>query len=278
MSEVILYPTANGDDGMWNAAAFYATGWDTIVGYDSDSGLINSFFRFPVAVIPKGVTIDSAILTLKAQSSHSSGTVNVKVYANDIDDAVAPTDIATAQALTNTTAYGQWDNLGAWTAESTYNSPDLKAVIQEIIDRDEWASGNALMLFVRNNASTGHRDARTYNYGSGYATLTINYHLVEPLIIEVPVASLTLTPQNPSILPIFMGAPAALALTALAPSYVAGINVPSAGLTLSAYAPTLRFDRSIAVPVASLTLTPKNPSYKWNLLPADLPFVQVIYK
>ena len=172
-----FHPTASCDDGQWSPYAFYNTGYSNVAGYDSQTGLINLFCRFPAVDIPKGAIIDSAIFTLTSNSNRSSGTVNVKIYANGTDDAVAPTNVATAQALVNTSAYGQWNNLGSWAAGSTYNSTDLKSVIQEVIDRGGVVGKNALMLIVRNNGSNNFRDARAYGYyvayGSGLETLTV---------------------------------------------------------------------------------------------------------
>jgi hypothetical protein len=44
-----------------------------------------------------------------------------------------------------------WDNtssptLGSWTLKSSYTSPELKTIIQEIVNDTNWTSGNALAI------------------------------------------------------------------------------------------------------------------------------------
>ena len=122
----------------------------------------------------------------------------------------------------------------------------------------------------------------TANFGASAFTYTVPSGFnsgiyTGPVIVEIPAASLSLAAHNPSILPIFMEA-AGLTLTVPAPSYVAGIGVPAAGLALSAHAPTILLSRTIAVPVGALILTPRNPSYTWELPASSRPAVQAIYK
>jgi len=55
----------------------------------------------------------------------------------------------------------------AFTALSTYDSPEIKAVLQKIIDRPGWASGNALMVLLR--------DIKYSTYGTTRRACSIDY-------------------------------------------------------------------------------------------------------
>jgi hypothetical protein len=78
-----------------------------------------------------------------------------------------------------------WDAVDAWTAETTYDTPDLTSIVQDIIDRSGWSSGNALMVLVRTaGTSSGTRTAYdTAGSASKSALLTITY---EPAVQAAP--------------------------------------------------------------------------------------------
>jgi len=77
-------------------------------------------------------------------------TVNSRISAEDVDDAAtfsSDSSAFDARWAARTTARVDWDNIGAWTLNTDYNSPDIKTVIQEIVDRAGWASGNDIVIF-----------------------------------------------------------------------------------------------------------------------------------
>ena len=74
-----------------------------------------------------------------------------------------------------TSAQVNWDNIGAWTLNSEYQSPNINSIIQEIVNQGNWQSGNAIILFWddhdgRSSAiSHAQRSAYSYNGSSTYA-------------------------------------------------------------------------------------------------------------
>ena len=54
-----------------------------------------------------------------------------------------------------------------WTAkDERFQTPDISSIIQEIVNQDGWASGNAIVLTIYDdldNPSTGVRCAESYN-------------------------------------------------------------------------------------------------------------------
>lgn len=144
--------TATADDGYSFTSTFdIANGsWFGKVSAAS----IDGFVRFQNVTIPQGATILTAVLKVRASDLSSTTTgLHGKVRANAIDDAIAPTSAATHDALARTTAGVDWDPT-AWVLGTQYSPPDLSAVIQEIVNRGGWASGNDLMLLVDDDGST----------------------------------------------------------------------------------------------------------------------------
>lgn len=114
------------------------------------NGGINSsqaFIRFPNVDIPKGSIIESAALNVCATNDNATTVVNFQIYACDYDNAVAPTDVASFDALVKGTEV-DWNNVPAFTANTWYTSPDISSLVQAIVNRSGWASGNALMLKI----------------------------------------------------------------------------------------------------------------------------------
>ncbi|MDD1669801.1 MAG: LamG domain-containing protein, partial [Methanomicrobiales archaeon] len=102
--------------------------------------------RFTGVNVPKGATITNAYLTYRAaatQPTPGSG----KIYGQAADNPITFSTLDDYDARTRTTAYVQWAP-SAWVADTDYASPDIKTVIQEIVNRPGWASGNSLVLFV----------------------------------------------------------------------------------------------------------------------------------
>jgi hypothetical protein len=168
-------PGVSGDDGRWySTSSFLATG-DLLYGYNSGYH-INNFIRFPSVAIPAGAVIHSASITIKSLSSRSGTMVN-DIYFNDENDAAAPTNWSTANGKVKTAATVQW-TAGTWVNGTQYTTPDLKDIIQEVVDRPGWASGNAMMALILDNESLSSdwRSVVGYDSDPTYApTLNVVY-------------------------------------------------------------------------------------------------------
>lgn len=145
-----------------------------------------SQMRFLNVTIPQGATIDNAYLTLHADDTKSSTTVNSKIRGKDVDNATMDTTTGGFENPPFTTAVVNWDNIGTWVNDTDYNSPDIKTIIQEIVDRAGWVSGNAMVIQwddIDNRSTqsgTVIRTAASYDnggiYGQTYAAkLHIEY-------------------------------------------------------------------------------------------------------
>lgn len=173
----IFYPSAAVDDGFIYGGGMIATGGYNYlsIGKDAAGAERSSFITFMNVTIPKGATITSAFLRLTANSSLSDVTCNVKCHFNAIDDAVSPTNYTEFVALALTTGVA-WGSLSAWTDGTTYDTPSLVSDMQEVINRAGWASGQAMMVLLIDNASSINAQRSPTGYESGeYPALHVEW-------------------------------------------------------------------------------------------------------
>ena len=119
--------------------------------------------RFTSVTVPKDAQIVSATFQLYVLAA-ANDDINVDIHAEDAD---TPVDFAADADTINrvrTTASVAWiaDSLGT----GFKSSPDIKTVIQEIVNRGSWASGNAIMILCKGKSDVtkvcitrGHEDA-----------------------------------------------------------------------------------------------------------------------
>jgi len=123
--------------------------WGTYLKLDDTSlgvGQKLTGLRFTGINIPQGAQIAKATLKICAHSSGLSGQVDVAVRAEDADN-VGPFDSSHRPNNATTTDASQtwkWDT--SWSADTWYESPDISAVIQEVVDRAGWSTGNAIAI------------------------------------------------------------------------------------------------------------------------------------
>ena len=135
--------------------------------------------RFRNITIPQGATINSAYIEFTADESDNRNT-NLVIYGQNSDDANAfsPTfNNITSRPITSSSVTWQPN---AWSTGNTYQSPDIASVIQEIVNRGGWASGNnlAILVYPDNNCVNWQcaRVAESYDGSSANAAkLVIDY-------------------------------------------------------------------------------------------------------
>ncbi len=135
--------------------------------------------RFQNIDIPPGATISDARLTLTACKSNSAD-LELRFYGQD--DANPPTFENVNNNISDrpkTTAFTDWSPT-AWTKNDTYTSPNMSVILQEIIDRPDWVSGNPVVLLAT-HVSGGDRCPYTRNGSvSGAPQLSVTYTAAAP--------------------------------------------------------------------------------------------------
>jgi hypothetical protein len=175
MSTVTYYVTDADDDGYFSSSALVNTGNSIYIGNQGTTPR-TAFFKFRGVAIPFNSVIVSAKLSLYCYTSKSTTDVLLNIYGEAAGQATTISDLTDALSRSLTTAYVAWDNLPSWTAGTVYDSPDFKEVIQEIVQRSDWAWGHALQLFIKDDGSTNDTRRIPGSYESTYpALLTIEY-------------------------------------------------------------------------------------------------------
>jgi hypothetical protein len=169
---------ATADDGTETVGDNTWTNYPPIMGDDSG---INKHggFRFPNVTVAQGSTVSSATLRFRAERLNGAATsVHLTVYGDDADDAAAWSSTSRPSQITQTTASVDWDP-AAWVPNSYY-TVTITGIVQEIVSRGGWASGNAMRFAVLDDSSTDSNFIRCYDYtdggGANYnVQLTIDY-------------------------------------------------------------------------------------------------------
>src|SRR6185436_1389065 len=117
--------------------------------------------RFPGLAIPQRSIITAAWIQFVARDANSEVT-NLTFQAEAADNsATFTTALGNVSSRPRTTASTSWSP-GAWVqnqAGPAQRTPDLKALIQEVVDRPGWASGNAISIIAN---GSGRRTALSY--------------------------------------------------------------------------------------------------------------------
>lgn len=128
-----------GDQSASGSAFWNASGW----------------MRFTNVNIPQGANVLTGQLRVQAVSKAGipSGSLDIGIRAEDIDDATTnPSSFSDFHARTRTTAE-YTTTLTAWDPGVNYIFP-ITSVIQEIIDRPGWVSGNDILIFFEDEDTT----------------------------------------------------------------------------------------------------------------------------
>jgi hypothetical protein len=105
--------------------------------------------RFCGVKVPQGATINRASLQICANPNGLTAAVEgvIKGEAADNPSAFGTTSRIVAQlAVTTASKDWKWTQDKPWVANAWYESPDISAVIQEIVNRSGWTSDSALVL------------------------------------------------------------------------------------------------------------------------------------
>lgn len=116
--------------------------------------------RFSSVPVPDGAVIEQAFVEFVANESDSQQTsLTISMVAAD-NPAAFIAKRFNLSARPQVEAVVQWVDVIPWVAGETYKTPDLAAVLQQVVDRAGWKKGNAVVVLVR---GTGLREAVSYD-------------------------------------------------------------------------------------------------------------------
>lgn len=116
--------------------------------------------RFREVNVPQGAEIVSAYLRFTAQDSLSNST-SVRIKGHDVTDPPTFNGDGNISARSLTSASVSWSP-GSWNDEATYDSPDIKTIVQEIVNQADWRANNSMAFIITQN-SGDYRRAYSFN-------------------------------------------------------------------------------------------------------------------
>lgn len=148
--------------------------------------------RFQDVTIPQGATIVSAYIQfvsgsgVEVLSFPQNREVKLKIKGEDKDDTLT-------FAQENKNIKDRWDNYDTsndvswtintdWAADEKVLTPDLKDIVQEIVDRSGWTSGNAMVFMLSRSDRDNKRVVYSYD-GSPVDAVTSKKNFAPKLII-----------------------------------------------------------------------------------------------
>ncbi|MHC4346861.1 MAG: carboxypeptidase-like regulatory domain-containing protein, partial [Planctomycetota bacterium] len=174
ITTVTYQVSANSDDGY----AWSATDQDTTASYlmIGDERLYAppyymSGMRFTGVAVPRSAAITEAHLRIRSMSEGNRGQIYGVIQGELADN---PADFSSRYigAAARTTAALDWDHKFAWAANTWQISGDVSGVVQEVVDRAGWSSGNAVAVFYSTRTDSGKsRQYSSFESGSAYAPI-----------------------------------------------------------------------------------------------------------
>lgn len=137
-------------------------GWE---GDPEDFNVLSCGLRFQNISIPKGARIDSAFIRVHSHESKTAEDVaELTIFGNDVDHAATFVEDALITDRTYTETEVEWTVAEEWGLWTPHRTPDLAAIVQEIVDRDGWAFGNAIAFIIegRNQGASEVENAREF--------------------------------------------------------------------------------------------------------------------
>ncbi len=134
--------------------------------------------RFQSINIPKDATITKAYIQFEVDEASSIST-DLTIYGEDTDNSsyFSSTDYDISHRTKTSSFMGFWGGSVSWfpPAWNTIDehgqdqrTPDLKDIVQDIVNRDGWSSGNAMSFII---TGSGKRVAESYDGESGASPL-----------------------------------------------------------------------------------------------------------
>lgn len=138
------------------------------IGHDG-TGNCDGGFRFLRPVIPNNAKIVKAVIRVKSAVNSTKRPVFViKGLKEPSSNTFAAGGADRPSTRVKTTATVAWTPGADWAINTWYDSPDIKAIIDELITQPEY-TGKALGLVIEDNSSPSNQYENIYDFNSGAA-------------------------------------------------------------------------------------------------------------
>mmetsp|Transcript_12787 Transcript_12787/g.14752 ORF Transcript_12787/g.14752 Transcript_12787/m.14752 type:complete len:373 (+) Transcript_12787:64-1182(+) len=136
--------------------------------------------RFNRLNIPQGCRISSAFIEFQCDEEATTVSPIITIWGEDVDHSQRPQrqDSFAISTRAKTSASVLWDDFEVWELGVKYNSPELRTIVQEIVDRTGWRANNSIMFMLEGDSSNKTRIAEASD-GAGGPKLVVMYELTE---------------------------------------------------------------------------------------------------
>lgn len=159
---------ASSDDAEEKAATGAVARGNAVLNMGFNGSTTTVGLRFVGVTIPPGATISVATVQFEAKKTTQPVTLTIEGQAADNPGTFlgAAFNISSRPRTAADVAWSPppWSVAGQ--RGPAQQTPDLSTVLQEIVDRPGWNSGNALVLIISGDGTTGNRKAVSFN-GTG---------------------------------------------------------------------------------------------------------------
>jgi len=152
--ECLLLITSNSDDASEvptdGLRLFDVNAENIYLGSCDDGSPITTGLRFNGLNVPKGARIESAYLEFTADGPYEDP-ISFSIYAENAGFSEAFSDGDRPADRLGTSNRVSWHIMAGerWYLGEVHRSPDISAVIQEVVDQDDWAAQNPLSILIK---------------------------------------------------------------------------------------------------------------------------------
>ncbi|MHC4656881.1 MAG: carboxypeptidase-like regulatory domain-containing protein [Planctomycetota bacterium] len=182
--EVTYQVSAGADDGYaWSATEQDIGSGFLMIGDDRTytTPYYLSAMRFTNIAIPRSATIISANIKISSINTDYRGQV-CGVIAAEASDNPADFNGRLVGGAALTTATVAWDFKDAWSPDTQYISPDISNIVQEVVNRPGFGSGNSIAIYYSTRDLSGKaRSFASYEYSPASAAgleITYEYYTI----------------------------------------------------------------------------------------------------
>ncbi len=223
---------SSGDDVNEDNTTFSTTDSPMWVGNASSATASYLGLRFQTVSIPKDATITSAHLEFnssQAQWHTISFTLGADASGNS---PVFSTTAKPSQRTLGSQLFNHTSNTN-WATNTWYAMDEIAPIIQQVVNRSDWASGNSISLVLKGTSTAwGRKFIKSYDGGAATAArLVVDY--TTGTITPTPTITLTLTPtltSTPTLAPTITPNPSFTATPTVLPTNTP-LNSPTPTVT-----------------------------------------------
>ncbi|MBW7991960.1 MAG: hypothetical protein FVQ84_18355 [Planctomycetes bacterium] len=165
---VIEVEIANGNDSVEDQLTSGMYMGSSDLEFPSDGGLQVIGLRYLNVELPQGANIIEAYIVFTVDETEGDEPVHLIVDGELVPDASPFENVDyNVRDRARTAVQIEWDPEHYPTVGEKHQTSDISAVIKEIIDQEDWASGNALAIIISDNPDNPSTGVRTVESGSG---------------------------------------------------------------------------------------------------------------